>query len=165
MWIFNLDGFFSVVETPGDQNMLQVRGRYREDVLKIAFRLGSELIETPERDYPYRVYTSKEKWADYLRASGENIDYPNFKAASLLDASIERQDKYHSVWQIMAGKGENRTVYCTDCDKALTDENIEISTVDGRRQCKDCRNRERIAAMANTFDYHMRDEPQNWKNR
>lgn len=165
MWIFNLDGFFSVVEKPDDNTMLQIRSRYRQDILRIANKFGAEVMETPNRDYPYRIYVSKQQWVSYLRESAENIDYTNFKDASLEKASIERQNKYHSVWSIMAEYGENRKIYCEDCGKQVSDEDVEISIKDGRCQCAECMKKERISAMEKTFDYPLHREPDKWKSR
>lgn len=106
MWIFTVDGFYSAVETPWDQELLTVRGRERKDMVKLCSRLRYDVRNidvTPKRDYPYRIYISKKRWSSYVAYMAANIDYGNFKERALQGASPEKRDKYHDVWSVMAG--------------------------------------------------------------
>ena len=103
MWVFNVDGFFSVVQSDRDPELVMVRARFREDLERVAKKLGAEKIhDTPKNDYPFRVYVKKTAWADYLLTSAQEIDYTNFKNRALKGASRDRSDRYHAVWADMA---------------------------------------------------------------
>ena len=97
MWIFNTDGFFSAVESKKEPGTVIVRGRFREDLEKAAKRFGTEMHETPESDYRYRVFVTKEEWGEYLKETALKMDYSNFK-----DTVFKRQEPrigiYHEVW-------------------------------------------------------------------
>ncbi len=82
MWLFTKDGFYSVVEHPGDPGYAMVRGRRRKhmEVLRDRY-LGPDyaIHETPYRDYPFRIYVHKTKWAEVAAILALEIDYTNFK--------------------------------------------------------------------------------------
>lgn len=103
MWVFNVDGFFSVVEDRNNKNGVVIRGRYKEDIIKISKKIHGKVKawRTPQADYPYRTRCSKGKWAIYIWREARNIDYDNFKG--LVDPIIgwARMLKYHEVWSIM----------------------------------------------------------------
>ena len=38
------------------------------------------IVETPDRDYPYRVWVPKAVWAGYLADKAEALDYVDYKS-------------------------------------------------------------------------------------
>jgi len=109
MWVFNLDGFFSVVEDRNNPGMVLVRARYQEDLGKAAKKMRMRSIfHTPSSDYLYRVSVPKEIWVAYIARSAAEINYDNFKAAVMWRTDGTRLEKYHEVWAVMAGETEFR---------------------------------------------------------
>ena len=102
MWVFCLDGFFSVVEDRNDAARVLVRGRYRNDIDTLAHKLGTRPQSTPEADYPWRVSVSKREWAAYLAETAAAIDYDNFKNAVAERQGRARHDVYLDLWSTMA---------------------------------------------------------------
>ena len=108
MWIFSEVGFFSVVEDWEDKKFVWVRARWKKDLVqlrnflkseKASFRIG-KTVETPERDYPYRVHLQKRDWAMVLFYLGDSINYGNFKGA-VMDTDPGRERVYMQVWSVM----------------------------------------------------------------
>lgn len=101
MWIFSVDGFYSAVESR--VGGLVVRARFREDLEHLIKRgLSDKIVDTPDYDYPYRIFTTRKAWSKYVADSAMNIDYPNFKGRVLPGASEDRYFRYHKVWEAMA---------------------------------------------------------------
>jgi hypothetical protein len=99
MWIFNREGFFSVVE--GDsKDQVSVRARFRVDLQKLKAKMGlngrHKIIVTPAADYRFRMIVDKEAWAAYLKRAAERIDYTNFK-----NSVPARHRLYLDVWWVM----------------------------------------------------------------
>lgn len=103
MWIFNMDGFFSVVEYRPNPNKVLIRARYLEDITVVARKLECRVWHTPKGDYPYRIFCSKKQWALYLARSARAINYDNFKNAALKNVGVNRVSQYHNVWSAMGG--------------------------------------------------------------
>ena len=122
MWTFTTDGFFSVVahweERLRDTHLIE-RERDKESLENLAYKLSqltktlpaynaehkfmkpvqandfwlAKIKETPESDYPYRMYMLRETWAQYMSLYIENhnhinlakrdadLQYTNFKDA------------------------------------------------------------------------------------
>lgn len=81
MWMVTKDGFYSVVQDRGDPDRLVVRGRWKKHLKVLKDLLpGSRILVTPEADYPYRMFVSREDWEKVLKVVAvDGIDYPNFK--------------------------------------------------------------------------------------
>ncbi len=91
MWIFTKTGVLSIVEydpTNGyaddgvaerDRSQLMVRSRQAEHLTEVGFS-ESEIIETPNNDYPFRVITGRERVAQLILLQVMSIDYENYKA-------------------------------------------------------------------------------------
>lgn len=107
MWVFTAEGFFSAVLSGKEPGSVTVRGRSREDIVHLARRLGAEVHETPERDYPFRIYVAREVWADHLKEAARAIDYHNFKNAVAKRQGWDRGDIYAEVWQVMRDRSES----------------------------------------------------------
>ena len=104
IWVFTLDGFFSVVEVYDSPAEVLVRGRFRDDLEKVLKHTSAiKVFHTPDHDYPYRIRITKTEWAEYVYEAAQGIDYHNFKNAALKNATRERDDRYHLVWMAMAG--------------------------------------------------------------
>ena len=109
MWLFNRDGFFSVVNHDNIDECVLVRARFEGDLENMITHLCcsvvvlTEVMHTPDHDYPYRVIIQKTAWAKYVSDSAEGIDYTNFKDAVVPFGTEdrERSDKYHEVWAVM----------------------------------------------------------------
>ena len=85
MWIFNDDGFFSTVVDVDDHRRLAVRSRDRFSLVNFvkATDLGETadlIVETRERDYPYRIYADQDVWVRYMCDKADALDYCDFKS-------------------------------------------------------------------------------------
>ena len=91
MWIFTKTGVLSIVEydptngyaydgvAPHDHSQLMVRSRQALHLTEVGFS-ESEIIETPNNDYPFRVITGRERVAQLILLQVMSIDYENYKA-------------------------------------------------------------------------------------
>ena len=77
MWFCFNDGFVSAVESD-DPDLLMVRAR-EEQHLRNIFGKGIKIMVTPQNDYRYRVFVSREHWADIVSKRILDINYGNFK--------------------------------------------------------------------------------------
>jgi hypothetical protein len=102
MWVFTLDGFFSVVQKDWDKDtdIVQVRGRNKGDLERFVQRMNlhEKLIETPEADYHFRVITTRQVWGKYLDQMARSISYDNFKHEVEVQDGVSRADIYLRVW-------------------------------------------------------------------
>jgi hypothetical protein len=123
MWLFTKVGFFSAVqcnvETPHESKVfpklkagavatdfLSIRARVEGDLERLRGAYAPELgptIELPGRDYPYRAYISKEKFAEAMVRASLDIDYGNFKDMITREFGRARHDLYAKVWSVMYG--------------------------------------------------------------
>lgn len=104
MWIFTADGFFSAVENREDKKQVVVRARSVYDIYSVSKKLKVPWKKSEYfSDYPYRLFCSKEAWADYVSGAALDIDYDNFKSrmATLFDS--DRLCQLHEVWEVMGG--------------------------------------------------------------
>lgn len=113
MWVFTVDGFFSVGENVGISGVsglrLLVRSRSLIEMKRFLGKMGilkkTNIVSLANADYRHRVVVDREVWAKYLKFSAEAIDYSNFKdavrarrglAAERLVSVIETTMKYGS---------------------------------------------------------------------
>lgn len=96
-------GFYSIVER--DPGEFHVRGRERQDLenlLKGVPLPDTELFETPEADYRFRIVVDRKTVQMILQFLGETLDYSNFKGK--IDTMPDQNRKpYHEVWGVIAG--------------------------------------------------------------
>lgn len=107
MWIMTPYGYVSVVESPDNPNMLQVRARHRR-VLQIirqgpeegglGKRRASSILHTRDSDYPYRIFVSKEDFSRWVAAQVQRIDYKNFKDAA---RTPDLHNLYFKIWGVV----------------------------------------------------------------
>ena len=116
MWLVNDDGFFSIVQDQEDAGRVYVRGRSETDmeafvtVAKHATNNGTwegEVVQTPHRDYAFRVHAPREVWADYLAEKVNDLGYGNFKnhcadrwVAEDRDFAFERLELLNDAWML-----------------------------------------------------------------
>lgn len=106
MWILTTFGFFSAVtaKEPGTVGMLSIRARVKSDLETLRERYipeAGEVVELPARDYPARLYVTREQWAEALRCAALDIDYSNFKDEVTRQQGRERHDIYTRVWGVL----------------------------------------------------------------
>ncbi len=101
MWILTPDGFFSAVVSSDDANVLSVRARDRGDIDRLATTVGATVIETPHRDYRFRVIVDHATWAAYVADQAAMIDYGNFKDAVAERQGHDRARIYARVWSAL----------------------------------------------------------------
>jgi 8-oxo-dGTP pyrophosphatase MutT (NUDIX family) len=98
MWLFTTEGFFSIVQKPGDTE-LTIRARSRADLERLAkhTELGP-IIEGGGTDYPYRVRASREVVALMVLDQVRALDYSNFKSAVGKRMGGKRAHTYSDIW-------------------------------------------------------------------
>jgi len=98
MWLFTNTGFVSAVSNGQD---LMVRSRDRESLEPLAESALTEIISTPQNDYPYRVIVTHEifsKWAAHMAAG---ITYKNFKSEVAATRGYDFAHPLMKVWSAM----------------------------------------------------------------
>jgi hypothetical protein len=87
MWVFTVDGFYSVFQQTEfcSPDEVVVRSRVREDLERMLARLERVFVdgEVPPSilsfvgtDYAYRAVVKRSEWADYLKGAGKDVTYP-----------------------------------------------------------------------------------------
>ena len=79
MWVFTQDGFISAVDNNHVPGKLSVRARDKISLTFLADITNQEIKQSKNSDYPYRVYVTREEFADFLATHVDALDYPNFK--------------------------------------------------------------------------------------
>lgn len=99
MWVFTTKGMYSAVEKFGDPTTLQIRARSKQDLLNLKpYIKRLKIVSTPNRDYPFRVFVKKTKWAAVMGQLASEIDYTNFKDEVKKAQGWERSSTYTSIW-------------------------------------------------------------------
>jgi hypothetical protein len=98
MWLFTNTGFVSAVSNGKD---LMVRARDKESLAPIAESARTEVISTPQNDYPYRVIVTHEFFAKWLSHMASNITYKNFKSEVAATRGHEFAHPLIKVWSAM----------------------------------------------------------------
>ena len=96
MWVFTNKAFLSIVADRNDPDRLLVRARFSDDINAVF--PDANVQETPDADYRFRAFISRNVVAANLVDSIIQIDYPNFKGSVLQNW---RHDLYMKVWPIM----------------------------------------------------------------
>ena len=98
MWLFTNTGLVSTVSNGTD---LMVRARDKESLEPLAELAKTEIISTPQNDYPYRVIVTHElfsKWAAHMAAG---ITYKNFKSEVAATRGYDFAHPLMKVWSAM----------------------------------------------------------------
>lgn len=110
MWYFTPYGFFSVVKDRQGVGMFLVRTRDRAHLARLhrAFPelSGFAILESPSRDYPYRLRVPRPVWVAVAGKLAEAIIYDNFKNEAEIVAPLGAGgDRYiavlHDVWTLL----------------------------------------------------------------
>jgi hypothetical protein len=109
MWVFTLDGFYSVVQQAEfcSPDEVVVRTRVREDLERVLAQLERvsaygdeppEILSFVGTDYAYRAVVKLTEWSDYLAKAGRDIRYPSFKDRAAREDPARRA-VYGEVWE------------------------------------------------------------------
>lgn len=106
MWVFTEDGCFysAVVDKAGDKkNDFVVRTRDKRSAEMLAEFVSGEVVEWAGTDYAFRVYVSREDWADFMSEKVSRIRATNFKSEVSRAVGYRNtfMDALHDVWQVM----------------------------------------------------------------
>jgi hypothetical protein len=77
MWVFTSKAFLSIVEYPGETEILWVRARFPGHI-ESAFP-NADVHETPECDYRYRASVGRDVVARWIAREVQDVKYGNFK--------------------------------------------------------------------------------------
>ena len=78
MWIFLSDSFISIVQKPGDTDLLTVRARVKGDIEAVF--PDAKVEANRGTDYKYRAKVPREAVAKALHDHAMAVTYPNFKS-------------------------------------------------------------------------------------
>ena len=98
MWIFLSKSFISIVQKPGDTDMLTVRARIKGDIENVF--PDAKIEANRGTDYKYRARVSRDVVAKALHDQVMAVTYPNFKS-TIKDK--KRHGAYKGVWSAMYG--------------------------------------------------------------
>jgi hypothetical protein len=96
MWIFLPKSFISVVQKPGDTDVLTVRARIKGDIESVFAQAKVEMNQGT--DYKYRARVPRDEVAQVLHDQVMNLSWSNFKGAV---KAKKRHDAYMNVWSAM----------------------------------------------------------------
>lgn len=96
MWIFLSNSFISIVQKPGDTDLLTVRARLKGDIEAVFPDAKVDLNKGT--DYKYRAKVPREVVAKALHDQTMAVTYSNFKNTV---KSPKRHDAYMDVWSAM----------------------------------------------------------------
>jgi hypothetical protein len=98
MWLFTNTGFVSAVSNGKD---LMVRARDRESLELNADSARTEIIATPQNDYPYRIIVTHEFFAKWVSHTVAGITYKNFKSEVTATRGYDFALPLMKVWSAM----------------------------------------------------------------
>ena len=101
MWLFTVNGFFSVVQHKDRPNRIIVRSRVYEDLARFCGYLPDpdsaikSIDSNSGTDYAHRIIVKRKHFVSAMVDFAEEVDYPNFK---------DEVHHYSKVWK----EGDNR---------------------------------------------------------
>ena len=101
MWLFTETGFVSVVQDWDTKDLLVARARDKTSLEELSAFAEASIEETPHRDYPYRVYLTREALAGWLVRTVEQLRYHNYKARMWHTRGEQFSEPLHEVWAAM----------------------------------------------------------------
>lgn len=101
MWLFTETGFVSAVKSNIDPTKLMIRSRDKKSLEELAVLANAEILEIPNRDYPYRVITDKAVLTEWMTGLIADLDYSNFKGRVEVTRGHEFTKALHDVWSDM----------------------------------------------------------------
>ena len=128
MWLFIIDGFYSVVAHRHQPGRLLVRARVRADLERLQTRYPKltrgKISDTFSADYPFRMTVWRANFASILADVVATMQHDNFKAA-VAKVDPERAHQYAGVWSKLTEIGTCArcnldTHYCPGCGRPAT---------------------------------------------
>jgi len=101
MWLFTQHGFVSAVAHRDNHGMLMVRARDRASIEPLALAASTEIVRTPDADYPYRTTVTASQFTNWCALLFDDIDYPNFKSRVHRNRGSNFVHSLHRVWEAM----------------------------------------------------------------
>ena len=102
MWIFTDTGFVSAVKKPQDGGLISVRARDKSSLNELISQTKAELVQTPDGDYPWRIFVTQEQFAQWVSEVALNLNYSNFKSrVHKVHPSAAYINSLHDVWAVM----------------------------------------------------------------
>ena len=98
MWLFTSKSFISIVQKPGDTDLLTVRARIKGDIENLFPDAKAEANKGT--DYKYRAKVPRAAVAQALHDQVMAVNYPNFKSTV---KERKRHDGYMGTWSAMYG--------------------------------------------------------------
>ena len=103
MWVFLSNSMLSIVNKPGDNDVLTVRARAKGDIERI---FPDAKVETNKgTDYAYRARIPRDVVAAAMFDATKDITYANFKGSV---KENDRHDAYMDAWHAMMRFQTNR---------------------------------------------------------
>jgi hypothetical protein len=96
MWIFLSNSFISVVQKPGDIDLVTVRARIEGDIERMF--PDAKVQANKGTDYKYRAKVPRQAVAKALYDQVMSVNYTNFKSTV---KDRKRHDAYMGVWSAM----------------------------------------------------------------
>lgn len=143
MWLQTVYGAFSIVAATQDgtaagaidPTKILIRGRVRShlEALQMQFPAlaNDAIIESPSRDYPFRLLVSRDSFADVMKEMVAKLSYTNFKNAAAhgpVGTDTAYIDALHEVWSVL------RTIERPRTQPAKTQSTLTPTT--GRKRAK-----------------------------
>ncbi|WP_413891450.1 hypothetical protein [Candidatus Aalborgicola defluviihabitans] len=90
MWIFTSKSFISIVQKPGDTDLLTVRARIKSDIEAVF--PGAKVEVNKGTDYKYRAKVPRQAVATAVR-SGHGFELSNFKS------TVKKRSTTRHIWR------------------------------------------------------------------
>jgi hypothetical protein len=101
MWIFTETGFVSAVRKEDNPSLLTVRARDRKSLGLLSEATGAKIAQSPDADYPYRLFVSAEAFGQWAMDQAIKVDYSNFKNRVAKTRGDEFASSLSEVWLAM----------------------------------------------------------------
>ena len=100
MWLYTDKGHISVVVHKNTYNKVLLRARNPDTLPGLVIGGLERQTYSPERDYYYRIITSKTEFKQILSRYIDDMDYNNFKSHIATDGTLSKEhiDAYHDVY-------------------------------------------------------------------
>lgn len=128
MWLFSETGFVSAVVDTQNKNKMIVRGRDRKSLEPLAKLARVKILDTPQRDYPHRVFVSKKKFTEWVVRNISSMEYNNYKSRMYQTRGADFTHSLSQVWSVMHQVEEGyvkptyTSAYTNDLDYAYTED-------------------------------------------
>jgi hypothetical protein len=101
MWVFTETGFVSAVRKADNPSVLTVRSRDKKSLEPLATASGVQIAQSPDADYPYRVFVEQEAFAQWAFEQAMNVEYNNFKNRVAKSRGYDFASALGNVWVAM----------------------------------------------------------------